>query len=111
MTDGQSQLNRIEEASKFMKLANVAFKDHSKNAIEYECDYRIACAKKILQLKDEGISTTIINNLAYGDEKVANLKKKWGIEHGLMKSAESAIVNFRTEYKILSGQAQSDMFG
>ena len=105
------QMQLIEKAKDNMELANMAYKDHSQQYAEFERDYRVALAKKILKLKAEGFAAGLTNDLAKGDENVAELKMKRDIEQGLMQSAQSAIYNFRLEFKVLTEQARQDMFG
>ena len=109
--NGQDQMQLIERAKKNMELATFAYKDHSNNYSEAERDYRIALAKKIIELKAEGYAATLILDLCKGDKVVANLKMTRDIESGLMQSAQSAIYNYRLEFKVLTEQAKQDMFG
>lgn len=111
MTDGQTQLEKISKAKEMMEFAQKEFRIHGELYAEAERDYRIALAKKILKLKEEGFAATLTNDLAKGDEGVANLKMARDIESTLMHSAQNAIYNYRLEYKTLNEQAKQDMFG
>ena len=108
---GQTQLELIEKAREMTQFAQKEFRIHGELHAEAERDYRISLAKKILKLKEEGFAATLISNLAVGDAKVAGLRMTRDIEHTLMQSAGSALVNYRIEYKILHEQAKQDMFG
>ena len=110
MIDGQTQIVKIEQANKMMLEANSQFRIHGTEHAENEKYYRVALAKKILLLKEEGYAATLILDLSRGDEEVAELKQKRDISNALMQSAQSAIYNYRLEYKILNDQAKTDMF-
>ena len=107
---GQDQLEQIQVAKELMESANKQFRISGTEYAENEKNYRIALAKKILMLKEEGYAATLIVNLATGDEEVTNLRQKRDISNVLMQSAQSAIYNYRLEYKILNDQAKTDMF-
>jgi len=106
---GQSQLEQIQVAKELMESANKQFRIHGTEYAENEKNYRIALAKKILLLKEEGYAATLILDLSRGTENVAELKQKRDISSTLMNSAQMAVYNFRLEYKILNSQAQQDM--
>ena len=106
--DTAERMAEAKTAKTNMRRATVAYKDHSKKYSEYECEYRILLSKKVLKLKADDVSTTIINNIAYGDKEVAREKCKMNIEHGLMKSSENAIINYRLEFKTLSDELKLD---
>ena len=94
-------LERREQARSNMEKATMAHTEHGKAYAKYEREYRMALAKRILMLQDEGYKVTLINQLAEGDIKVAQAKERRNIEHTLTKSAENAIINYRLEYKQL----------
>ena len=111
MTDGQSQIELIQTSKDLMEYANSQFRKHGEEHAENEKNYRVALAKKILLLKEEGYAATLILDLSRGDPEVAELKQKRDISNALMQSAQSAIYNYRLEYKILNEQAKTDMYG
>jgi len=107
---GQDQLAQIQVAKELMELANKNFRIHGIEYAENEKLYRVALAKRILILKEEGYAATLILDLSRGTPEVAELKQKRDISNTLMMSAQSAIYNYRLEYKLLNSQAQQDMF-
>lgn len=66
-----------------------------------EKNYRIAKAKKILELEKEGKAKTIITDLAKGDEQVADLCYKRDIAKDLLKVAFAFIEVKRSELSSL----------
>ena len=109
--DGQTQAEQIQVAKDLMEYANKQFRKNGEEHAENEKNYRVALAKKILLLKEDGYAATLILDLSRGDPEVAELKQKRDISQTLMQSAQSAIYNYRLEYKILNDQAKQDMFG
>ena len=107
---GQTQVEQILKAKELMEEANKQFRIHGIEYAENEKLYRVALAKRILILKEEGYAATLILDLSRGTPEVAELKQKRDISNTLMMSAQSAIYNYRLEYKLLNDQAKTDMF-
>lgn len=64
-----------------------AFRDHG----AAEKAYRMALAKKILELRAEGVPVTICLDLAKGAEKIADLRYKRDVQEGVREAATSAV--------------------
>lgn len=60
-----------------------------------ERDYRVALAKRILELKDAGMSVTLIGDIARGDEAIAALKLKRDTAAALLSVAQDEARNKR----------------
>lgn len=58
---------------------------------ETEYAYRVALSSKMLTLKTEGQSITLIPDLAKGDKHVAGLRLEYHIAHGLADSNREAV--------------------
>ena len=106
---GQDQIVQIQQAKELMESANKQFRINGTEYAENEKNYRIALAKKILILKEEGYAATLILDLSRGDEAVAELKQKRDISSTLMNSAQMAVYNYRLEYRLLNEQSRQDM--
>ena len=52
-------------------------------AAQTEHDYRIALAKKIMELRTDGTAVTIIKDLSQGDKIIANVKLEREINTGM----------------------------
>ena len=110
MDSGQTQIEQIKVAKGLMEEANKQFRIQGETHAVAEKEYRVALAKKILLLKEEGYAATLILDLCRGDKVVAELKQKRDIANALMQSAHNAIHNYRLEYKYLNEMARQDMF-
>ena len=63
-------------------------------AAEAERDYRVAFARRIVELHDGGVAWTVAADVARGDEDVAELRRVRDIAQGLLGVAEARA--FRT---------------
>jgi len=69
-----------------------------------ERDYRMALAKKILEMRAEGTPATLIGDLSRGQEDIANLKMQRDIAETLYESALEAINVYKLKIRILESQ-------
>lgn len=67
-----------------------------------ERDYRIALKKRLAELKADGQPTTIVGDLARGDDEVADLKMKRDMAEVLYDSAKEAINVIKLDIRVLS---------
>ena len=61
-----------------------------------ERDYKIALQKRILELKAEGMSVTLIPDIARGTEIVADLKFKRDVSERKYETAKESVRSLRT---------------
>lgn len=66
-----------------------------------ERDYRVREAQEILKLKADGFKVTIIQEVAKGNEEVADLRLKRDIAESAYYTALQAMENLRLEIEIL----------
>ena len=95
------------EIEKLNDLLNKAIKELSKRGKEYAeayKEYRILLRKEILELRDAGTPTTLINEIARGKEEIAEAKQKELITEALYKSNLEAINVYKIQIKILQEQ-------
>ena len=76
-----------------------------------EKEYKVALAHKILELRTEGVPVTIINDLARGDERIAELRFKRDLARSLYETAKEGMRSLRVEANVLQSIAkyQSDI--
>lgn len=96
------------ELNKKLNSTMVLYRERGNTLAESERDYRVALAKKILLLRDDKIPVTIINDLARGDEVVAELKFKRDVAQTLYDSVTQAIFTLRLQLKIARSEAIED---
>lgn len=69
-----------------------------------ECEYKIALAQESLKLKDEGMPSTLINLVVYGQHDVAMARCKRDIAEVTYKVNQELINQCKIEAKILESQ-------
>lgn len=91
-----------EEIQQIEKQINAALQTLRANGIalaEAEKTYRIAKAKRTLELKQNGLPTTLIPDLVKGSEDIAELCFKRDCAEAVYKANQQAIVVKQQEYK------------
>ncbi len=86
----------------------VLYRERGETLAQSEQNYRVALAKKILLLRDDKVPVTIINNLAMGDEEVAELRFKRDVAQTLYESVTQAIFTLRLQLKIARQEVAED---
>ena len=71
-------------------------------------DYRIAIAKELVKLKDEGYAITLAGDIARGKPEIARLKFKEISTEALYKANLERINALKLEIKILSNQIEKE---
>lgn len=64
--------------------------DASRGAAEAERAYRVALARKILEVHADGCAWTVAQDLARGDDRVAGLRYDRDVARGVLDAAEQA---------------------
>jgi DNA-binding transcriptional LysR family regulator len=78
------------QASQSQAAAEEFIKDAFKQFAEAEEQYRIALAKRIVELRAEGWAATVCQDLARGDVNVARLRRERDIAEGVKEAAVQA---------------------
>lgn len=107
----QDLINELNEYRQNLDKAIDEIKARGKAKAEAEKDYRVELAKKILELRANGIPVSIINDLARGDEKIANLKMKRDIEESLYESNMQRIYECKINIDWLQSQIEAERKG
>ena len=86
----------INELNHHRQSLNYAIKElgvRGQAKAKAERDYRVALAKKMLELRAEGTPVTIISDLCRGDEEIARLKMERDIAESLYEQYAVYILN------------------
>lgn len=86
---------------------NVAVKELRKTATEYAeayKNYRVLLAKKLLELKAEGMAITLAGDVARGDIEIAEAKKVEIIKEAIYKANQESINSTKLQIKIIESQ-------
>lgn len=105
-----TQINReLWNAGQQLKGDAKYLKELAQDKAESERKYKKALAKKILRLKDEKYPATLINDLARGDDEVADMRfyrdlarVQYDTAKSCMRSAEAQISSIQSILKYQS---------
>ena len=95
-----------ERDSKLKEL-EIAIKSLRKTGSDYAkayTDYRVALAKKLIVLKNEGYAITLAGDIARGDSEIAKLKFKEISTEAIYKANLESINAIKLALKIIEGQ-------
>ena len=97
----QELLNRLDTCVQALSRGNAQLKTLGLEKAKTERDYRVREAQEILKLKTDGFKVTIIQDMAKGNEEVAELRLKRDIAESAYYTALQAMENLRLEIEIL----------
>ena len=100
-------IDPISEVFRKAEMLEVALKECKSRGIaaaESEKNYRIALANKILLLRENGLPSTIIGDVARGDRDVAQLKFERDCSQVVYDNAVEAINVFKRQIDVLREQ-------
>lgn len=104
----------IHEMNNKKNLLDKALSEYKGRGIDYANaykNYRVAVAKELLRLRDDGMPVTIAYDIARGNEEVAELKRQEIITESLYKSCQEAINSYKLQMKILQEQYNKEYGG
>ncbi len=90
-----------------LKELDVAIKSLRKTGSEYArayTDYRVALAKELVRLKNEGYAITLAGDIARGNPDIAKLKFKEISTEAIYKANLESINAIKLALKIIDGQ-------
>lgn len=89
------------------KLLDASIKELAKTGREYAkayTEYRIALAKELVRLKDEGYAITLASDIARGKPEIARLKFEEISKEAVYKANQETINALKLQIKILENQ-------
>lgn len=104
----------INELNGYRQNLDRAIKDietKGKAKAKAERDYRVELAKKMLELRAGGTPVSIINDLARGDEKIADLKMQRDIAESLFEANMQRIYECKINIDWLQSQIEAERRG
>jgi hypothetical protein len=96
----QETIEQIAKLGAELARANAEYVRQNNELAEAEAEYRIAKKKKILQLRADGMSVTLIPDLVKGDEEVAKLMLRRDLAKGLVDAQKYNINSIRDRISI-----------
>ena len=101
----------MEELQYKLKLLDASIKELSKTGREYASaytDYRVALAKELVKLKDEGYAITLAGDIARGKPEIARLKFEEISKEAVYKANLESINATKLTIKILQEQVNKE---
>lgn len=108
MQDLYTELTELRDG---LNNAITILKQRGQHKAMAERDYRVALQKEMLALREEGIPVTIINDLARGNEEVANLKIARDVSETLYQTALQYIYATKINIEIVQNQMDAERKG
>ena len=96
--------NQIEYKSKLLYASVEQLKNTGKEYAKAYTDYRVALAKELLVLKDEGYAITLAGDIARGKPEIARLKFEEISKEAVYKANLESINVLKLQLKILENQ-------
>jgi len=97
-------ITEVWRRSEMLEVALKECKVRGKAAAEAEQTYRVALAKKILELREASYPATLIGDLARGDKEVARLKFERDCSEVVYDNAQEAINVYKRQIDVLREQ-------
>ena len=99
---------KINKLSELLDKAIKELKNTGKDYAEAYTSYRIALAKELLKLKDEGMAITLAGDIARGKPEIARLKFNEISKEAIYKANLESINATKLRIKIIEEQIQRD---
>jgi hypothetical protein len=90
---------RSRQAHENQSTAEQARRDAAEGLALAERLYRVNLARRIVELKAEGMPATVCQDLARGDKQVADLRYERDVKQGVLDAAEQAAWKFTADRK------------
>lgn len=71
-------------------------------------DYRVALAKELIKLKDEGYAITLAGDIARGKPEIAKLKFEEICKEAIYKANQESINSIKLQLKLIESQIQRE---
>lgn len=100
-------IDLINELESKQRQLDIAVKTLRKSGEEYAGayrDYRVALAKELLKLKDDGFAITLAGDIARGKPEIARLKFEEITKEAIYKANQESILALKLQIKLLDNQ-------
>lgn len=104
-------MDLFNELENFTKQLNNSLKQLRVNGIKYaeaEKEYKIAVNKKALELRSQDVPVTLINQVIYGYEDIAQLRFLRDSAEVIYKANQEAINTLKLQIRIIENQLQRE---
>lgn len=97
-------INEIEEKRKYLDKAIEKLKANGIDLAQKEKDYKIALNKKALVLREEEMPVTLINQVIYGYEDIAELRYQRDVAQTIYNTNLEYINSIKLQLRLLENQ-------
>lgn len=104
-------MDLYNELNNLISKLDVSVKSLRKTGSEYAkayTDYRVALAKELVRLKDDGMAVTIAYDVARGKPEIAKLKFNEIATEAIYKANQEAINSTKLQIKIIQEQLNKE---
>ena len=104
-------MDLTNELNNLIYKLDVSVKSLRKTGSEYAkayTDYRVALAKELVRLKDDGMAVTIAYDVARGKPEIAKLKFKEISSEAIYKANQESINALKLQIKIIQEQINKE---
>lgn len=104
-------MDLLQELQYKTKMLDTSIKQLRKTGSEYAkayTDYRVALAKELIQLKNEGYAITLAGDIARGKPDIAKLKFEEISKEAIYKANLESINAIKLEIKIIQEQVNKE---
>lgn len=104
-------MDLLQELNSLIKQLDISVKQLRKSGSDYAkayTDYRIALAKELLILKNEGYAITLAGDIARGKSEIAHLKFEEISKEAIYKANQESINALKLEIKIIQEQINKE---
>ena len=105
---GMGLYQELETKTRLLDQAVRELRGRGTALAQAERDYKVAAAKKIVELRDRGYPVTVIPDLMRGDEEVSLLRFKRDCAETLWKSALEYIQVTKLQIRIIEAQIERE---
>ena len=104
-------MDLVNELNNLIKKLDVSVKSLRNTGSDYAkayTDYRVALAKELMILKEEGYAITLAGDIARGKPEIARLKFKEISTEAIYKANQEAINSTKLQIKIIQEQLNKE---
>ncbi len=100
--------SEFNEKREMLDIAIRELKKRGQRKAKAEQEYRVLQAKKIYELRSDGIPVTIISDLCKGNEEIASLRMERDLTKTLYETALQKIYQLKLEIGIIQKQIERE---
>ena len=104
-------MDLVNELNNLIKKLDISVKSLRNTGSDYAkayTDYRVALAKELMILKEEGYAITLAGDIARGKPEIARLKFKEISTEAIYKANQEAINSTKLQIKIIQEQLNKE---